>query len=377
MCIAIFSSASWASKARMTALGQPENGSYYISDPRNIFLNPAEIVLQKEQVGFEWGDNDRPPTSGIAGAHAEGGFIQSYGAGKMGLFLGRVPALTESTRVANISDDMRGALGFTGTNGFNEVQDTVELIYGSQGPTTWGGSFLYGQSKDETGTDLAAETKTFEFRGGMLMDNMSAHGRLVVGGESKEDLSTTSHAKYTSDLALRLGGSLGLAGNRKAYAELGHETFDTKNTNSNNSYDGTLQFFEVGLVQFREIDASAQFFYSVALNWFNWEANGSGTLATEELKLTLLPITIGIEADATSWMKLRGSVAQNVVVGTVEDSDGGVELKDDHNPNSTLIGAGIGLNFNKFTLDATFAGATTGNLDSNEFFANTSLHYVF
>src|SRR4051812_37381079 len=78
-----------ATKARLAALNQDTNGSYFIADTRNIFLNPAQLASMKDHLNFEWGKKDR---TGVANdiPENEGGFVLSLGAGKLAAQLGRV-----------------------------------------------------------------------------------------------------------------------------------------------------------------------------------------------------------------------------------------------------------------------------------------------
>jgi len=55
----VLSTSAFASQARLQALGMSEvdnDGMYYISDSRNIFLNPAHITGLSDQVMMDWGN---------------------------------------------------------------------------------------------------------------------------------------------------------------------------------------------------------------------------------------------------------------------------------------------------------------------------------
>ena len=94
---------------------------------------------------------------------------------------------------------------------------------------------------------------------------------------------------------------------------------------------------------------------------------------------THLPFIIGVEADAASWLTLRASAKQNVILGSSKVNQGdSTTIK-----NNTTVALGAGLKFNKFTLDSTLAAgsvpATAGNgsIDANNLMANASLTYMF
>ena len=89
-----------ATIARLKALGMDETdneGSYYIQDDRNIFLNVANINNYGDSVILEWGGNGL--TLGGAGASslaadddaspkAKGGFLRKSGDNVYGVYLG-------------------------------------------------------------------------------------------------------------------------------------------------------------------------------------------------------------------------------------------------------------------------------------------------
>ena len=52
---ALVSTSALASKARLQALGEDKDGSYYISDFRNIYINPAHLNSLGNMVVMEWG----------------------------------------------------------------------------------------------------------------------------------------------------------------------------------------------------------------------------------------------------------------------------------------------------------------------------------
>ena len=58
MGLAVISGSALASKARLQALGEDTNGSWFIQDNRNIFLNASHVNLNKDMVTMEWGAAD-------------------------------------------------------------------------------------------------------------------------------------------------------------------------------------------------------------------------------------------------------------------------------------------------------------------------------
>src|SRR6056300_1577489 len=82
--LAVLSTSAYATKARMSALGQDSAlGSYYMGDTRNVFRNPADLNSTKNYMVAEFGDNGTGNNP-----NAEGGFFREMGAFNYGVYLG-------------------------------------------------------------------------------------------------------------------------------------------------------------------------------------------------------------------------------------------------------------------------------------------------
>lgn len=93
----MFSLEAHASKARLLALGQSSQGSLFISDERNIFLNPAQMTQFFNHVNFEMGQTQVRTANQVSSPKAEGGLVaDGWGDLKLGLQLGRISQATES-----------------------------------------------------------------------------------------------------------------------------------------------------------------------------------------------------------------------------------------------------------------------------------------
>jgi hypothetical protein len=88
-------------------------------------------------------------------------------------------------------------------------------------------------------------------------------------------------------------------------------------------------------------------------------AAGNGVIfAVEESKTTELPVTVGLEYDAASWLTLRGSVSQNVLISKLEQED-------EATIDSTVVAMGASLKFGDLVVDGVIGnmdgtGATAG-----------------
>jgi hypothetical protein len=138
--LAVLSTSAFASKARMEALhqGAPGTSSFYLTDTRSIFLNPAELNTMKNYITTEWGasgaaDNDTAP-------RAEGGFFREMGAFSYGLYLGN-----DTSRISH------GA-GFLGQS------NALDLFLAGDMGVKWGARVHYAHGNDE-GTTVATDDR--------------------------------------------------------------------------------------------------------------------------------------------------------------------------------------------------------------------------
>lgn len=131
LALAIVSSPAYASRARLEALGEGKNGSYYIDDSRNMFLNPASIVKYKKKMMLELG-NQNTVTTADTGASAatsrpQGGFTNTFGDFTYALYLN------------NTSDRAINTLGSVFA-----PADALEFALAGEGSVNWGISVLNG-----------------------------------------------------------------------------------------------------------------------------------------------------------------------------------------------------------------------------------------
>jgi hypothetical protein len=90
-----------------------------------------------------------------------------------------------------------------------------------------------------------------------------------------------------------------------------------------------------------------------------------------------LPVWLGVEAEATSWMVLRAVVSQNFILGQTKTTEA------DSVEDNTTAAAGLGLKFGKFMVDGTLNAATNGNLNlgggssGDKFLTQASLTYTW
>lgn len=370
-----------ASRARMTALGQDTSGSYYVEDVRNIFLNPAEILEYPDQVTFEWGDNDRPAATG--NTTGEGGFVYSLLGGKLGFHLGRQPYLTTVVTLLNSGGVLQDSTAIFGAT-LPEAQDVIDIIYGRQsGDYKWGVGVMYSNAKGNQnrtgGQDLNDKATSLELRGGLNFWRMTFNTRINLFNRSENQVAANNTVKYDSDFGILLGSTYMLNNRHRIFAEFTLDESTLDGTTNVASYDGSFYSARLGLAGARKIAKYAtNFIYAAEFAFLKLDyKTRRNTVPEEKFTFFGLPLTIGLEGEATDWMKLRGSITQRIQFDTNKTSFG-VNATNRHIPSTTVVGAGASFLFKRFTLDATFAGASgSGSLSANNFLADLALNYVF
>lgn len=400
--LTLVSGSAFASKARMASLG---NSAHLTTDTQSIFDNIARITQIGDFATYEFGitstrslgantlDSDFNALSGAAiyeenalggqriyAPNSEGGFVMSSGDHKFGAYIGRKSQFTTLAR---------------SVGGFLGQDNGVEVMYGSKAaPIAWGASFNYSASDKKSASQ---KQNAMGIRLGLVAANWDAYALIGLGssadGASKAGgaLNDTD-AKYRGTTGYKIGGGYWLNtmyfhGNMyQDGAKIDYSAASPIVATYATNYIKTKmnveqRHIEVGVVDTIKTDNS-MFFYGVSYNIDSADnkEESDNTLDPYKLDKTSMPFIIGVEAEANSWLTVRASVKQNILLG--EKKAQGAEANSIDN--STVANAGVGLKWNKISLDATIAksftapaAAGTGNVTADNFFGNTSVTYMF
>ncbi|MCB0421944.1 MAG: hypothetical protein KDD61_13185 [Bdellovibrionales bacterium] len=365
--LSALSTTAYASKARLTALGQDTNGSLYIQDNRNIFLNPARINKLKNHLNFEMGSTTAGTTP-----NAEGGVVTDFKSSKLGVQFGRLGHAGENIAVAN---------NLVAGNNLIVPQNTFEIIYGTNsGGRDLGFSLLYGNSKSDTGKaanlpDNTASEITLR-AGTTLTSGLEIFGYFDVQQKSKHENTTPATSfEYTGS-----GANLGLGATKRVmndrFIASGFVTLKQGDIETN-STKTTVDTKTVQVQLTEEIKKTDKvlLFATAGVKYETGKVDFTGP-TDFDLSTFSLPFVIGVEAKATSWMDLRASVAQTVLLDNQKTYNGTNEITTE-NKNSTVVAAGLSLKWEDFTLDGVLTGSTTGVINSTSLISQASLTYSF
>lgn len=368
LVLTVMASPVMASKARLTALGQNANGSLYIEDNRNIFLNPAKIMAVDPHLNFEMGG-----TTATSTPKAEGGFVMKHNDHRVAVQLGR-----PGNAVANINA-ASNLLPIT----FLVPQNSFEIIFGrDKGDRPMGFSIFYANSKTDTGAtanrpDDTASELTLKF-GTTLKSGLDLYGYYDVQQKAQhDDTNTANDYDYTQSGAnLGLGATKRVKSDTIASVALVLKQGDIEAVASSTKTVVDEKSIYLNATKELKKTETSLVFVTVGLQFTDGGIDQAGAGTDYDLKTTAFPVVIGAEAKATDWMDLRASVSQTILLDNRETINGTNEYKTD-NVNTTTVGAGVSVKWEDFTLDGTLTGMTTGVISSASLISNASLTYSF
>ena len=362
IAVALASVNAFASRARMTSLGN----SPHLIDTQTIFSNPADMYY----VGGDFVAIESGGTTGAGlntpNANAEGQVVRTFGDAKMGLALGH-----QSKNASSWATGLRGFAGvpaLTLTGNANQ-QNPVEISYGMKmGDMAVSGTLVYSNYSDKKNDEKESSAG---LRGGMRMGPLDAKVAIGLGSVVE-----TPTSKYKGTGAFSIGAGYVMDTMYfSGLAEMG--AAKRENGSGAEVSNVTTQLIEVGMVNSHKKDGN-EFFYGVKLSS---ATSKDAATPTPDLKLTTLslPITLGLEVDALSWLTLRGSVTQSVLISSSK-LDLGATTPTEYapGPNTTVAALGAGLKFNnKLTLDGTLSTGSTQTVNTTNLLAQAGLTYLF
>ena len=233
-------------------------------------------------------------------------------------------------------------------------QDAMGLYFSAESKAGWDAQFALGLANNaKMATSGAGDTKltgktTYKLSGGYHMDTMYFFGTFGAAGAKAENAAGTS-IMDRSDASM----SLGVINSHKK--------------------DGSDFFYGISYESMTLKDEKGSL---VAV---------SGVAGAEKIESTVLPIIVGMEVEANSWLTVRGSIKQNFFLLTSEKvSTAAVAAVKNENKANTTVAAGLGMKFGKLMFDGTHAasdatGASDGmfGTDGANFLGNVALTYLF
>lgn len=385
----LLSTSAFASKARLQALGEDKDGSYFISDYRNVYINPAELNSLGNMAVMEWGssgssfgnasvDPDNSPK-------AQGGAFYTLSNGlKVGAILGDETDVAALTRMLS-SNVYGGATAGSAATFLKTADNVLDLFVAGNGSMNWGANVLYTSSKDDQNGN---KQHAYATRFGVYQNNWNAHALIALGAKS-ENTTAAARQEYKGKIGVRVGGGYDLSSENKLFGM--YERYGWEQDNATDARrDGKFSKGFAGVGHTRKVSETSTIFAKLQAEMTKIELESTGALLAAKIDRLAIPVSIGFEHTATEWLVFRGSVAQNLW-GTVKneglaDNFGtavtgaptttGEVLRILANqrygssitgtngkrtlPNSTTVNAGATLAFGKLSVDG-LVGATSGS----------------
>ena len=288
----------------------------------------------------------------------------------------------------NLNAD-RSALATALTAGHAQ-SNPLQLTYASKaGDISWGAGLFYLGNDYKTAQNFTAYSGQVEQNiAGLLLgaNNGVWDAQLRVGlmGETKTTaISTTNTA--ASQLGISAGSTLEVnsTGSLKAsggylmdtmyfYGGYDMRTGEVKTTGGGKIVDATKNILNVGVINSHKKDG-VDFFYGAEVVMTTTEDDEANT----KVESTNVPLIIGVEADATSWMTLRASVKQplSLLSSTKSKGSSSTSVAD-----GTVTALGAGFKWGKATIDTVVSTGTDGNFGTDsggDIFGQASVTYNF
>ncbi|WP_372651320.1 hypothetical protein, partial [Halobacteriovorax sp.] len=329
--LAVLSTSAFASKARLEALGQNDDrGSFYVEDARNIFRNASKVNTHKNYITTEWGTASNTTDDSTTAPHAEGGFFREMGSFNYGVYMGS-------------QIDAQNAARNTGS--FQSHDNALDLFFGGDMGVQWGARLHYAAGTSEPTGGIKTEHDNFGLGLGMAMGDIEGYANMTLSDESKGGALAADKFEANS---LNLGLSYDVMG-MTVFADYDKAGYEQTVTATATEYTETTM--TVGVGRIHEVSSTARL--NMDLAYVSTKEETKPATATEsETTTSTLPLTLGFEADATSWLTLRGSVTQSVLINNEEKKGATTAGNNYKQSNSTTdVSAGATLNFGKLKVD--------------------------
>jgi hypothetical protein len=359
VAVALASVNAFASRARVIALGN----SAHLIDTQTVLSNPSDILMIGDYVNFESGTN-ADPSNGAQYANAEGTITRSMGESKLGLTLGN--------QSKNASIWGLRSVAATGIATIVSQQNPVTVTYGMKmNDMMLGANLVYSNFNDKfNDTKESSSGVRFGLRTGAI------DAKLGIG-LSNTFSTATEKFKGTTGISGGFGYMMDNNYFNVAVEAAGFKTETPTPAATDRKFDSTT--ITLGALQSHKKDGS-ELFYGIALSSEARKLEVGG--GEQKTTLMSLPITVGMEVDAASWLALRGSIKQSTLISNEKRETGGTTtLETAPGLNTTVAVVGAGLKFNKLTIDGSLEGLSgstaTQAVNGTTLLGTVGLTYLF
>jgi hypothetical protein len=363
LAIVLASTSAFATRARLQALGNAP----HIDDTASVYVNPADIFVVGDSATIETGSQDLVEGTDAANEGAEALVIRSAGNAKWAFSLGHDDAGIYARRSA----------AFSGTVDVAAQQNPFELTYGMKnGDMAWAGTLVYSNFNNKL-TEVKETSTALRFGA----NTSSWDASVDLGLVDKWESGTTVNDEYKGKSNVVARGGYWASSDLYAHATVAMYGYEVTDSNTVTK-EVKQQIINIGAINTMKNDGN-EFFWGAGLESSSSKDSKATGTTTEKTTALYLPFIIGLEANAASWLTLRGSIEQNVMIqdDKTTAANGTTNSETAPGTNSTTFAAGAGLKLGKLSLDGTIlkdaAGTNSQKLNGNELLSQVGMTYTF
>lgn len=361
LALTVVSAPAFASRARLEALGEGKNGSYYIDDSRDIFLNPAEIVHYKKKLWLELGTEPTETVNGSVSSvqdspsapRGQGGFSNTFGDFTYGVYMNQT-----SERALNAIHQVNALIGATSASANTLIapDSQLEAFFAGEGSLDWGVSLLYAGNNSQGYKTTSASSyynKTaslFAARAGVEAGNLQAFTTVGIASDTKtgDAVGTELKGKISIDLAATYKMD-----NWTSFAKWASYGDDFTAQTGATATEIRFSSYGIGAGYKKDVTKSTNIFTRVEADMQKITSTGSATNS-----IWNVPVVVGAEAQALSWLTIRGSVSESVLG---QQTDG---ANRNNLGQTTTVSTGLGLTFGDVQIDGLVSASTAATTDT-------------
>ena len=301
-----------------------------------------------------------------------------------GVYLGS--DLNSQNSIRTGGNSHAGSSVAVGNSGLLARDNELDLFLAGDMGVEWGVRLGYASASAESATAGGPERENsgLNIGGGVMLGDIDVYANLTLSDESK-NTDTSSDVKWEgSGLEVGAGYAMQDLNFFFNYRTQGGEYTPGGGVAKNETSQNTIT---LGVGRMKKMSSSSMVFFDVRyVSQSAEDKDGATANNTVERNTTSLPLTAGFEADATSWLTLRGSITQNVFLNTTENKESG-RTYERTTANTTDVEAGATLNFGKLKIDGVIGnsghdgdsstGTESGVLALDRLMGRVAVHYWF
>lgn len=325
----VLSSNVFASKARVASLQEAN----HLVDIQTVFTNPSHINSLNPYITFEMG-------TAQGATAAEGGFARKLeGGNTLGVYLGH-------DNTTSLRD---------GTT-YLKQRNPIEVTYG------FGNQAISGSLSTTDDKKNGKKESTLVAKYGVSNEASSYYVHFAAISQAEQ----VTPAQKISAPQIALGGHYSTGEDRYfGKLSLTNAKVETTASATTKVADIELGWLNNGLKK-----ADADIYYGAKI-WIS-QTDVAGAKITD----TKLPVFLGLEYNAASWLVFRGSVKQNFLLGSKKDETA-TNTDAQSVPADTKVAAGLGLKYNQLTLDGSLSASNSGKINGTDFLSEASVTYNY